>query len=556
MTFKIVGGLGLFLLGMRYMSDGLQTVAGPSLRKVISSVTNNRLMAVVAGIFVTCLVQSSSVSTVMAIGFINSGIMALTQAMGIVLGANIGTTITGWILVLKIGKYGLPIIGISSFFYLFSKKEKTKYLALAIIGIGMIFFGLELMKSGFKPMRSQESFLQWFNMFDASTSLGMIKCILVGCILTFIVQSSSATLGITIGLAYQGLLDFQSAGALVLGENIGTTITAMLASIGASANARRAAYFHVFFNLVGVCIICCIFSTLYMPFIKWVLAEFSNVPNVMAATIVDGKEVYPHTTLGIATVHSVFNVLNVVIFLPFIGYIASFLNNFVKDDLPSDKKHLTHLDFKNFDSGFAAIEQSKFEVNKMSEHTFDMMDNLGKVLNKDEQSSNIHKELFEREDILDLVQKEITIFLTDVRSGPISHDLVKETNLHLFLADEYESISDYIVQIIKLEMRLEKHEQSLKPYQKEELLSLHKKITELFGIILDSNTNRQELHIKACQASDHIKDSIRMDRSNHWDHISNQQLSPLLTTTYTDILVAYRKINDHLLHISEALTES
>ena len=235
----VVGGLGIFMLGMKYMSDGLQATAGDRLRRLISLVTDNRFLAVGIGTLVTCIVQSSSVTTVMCVGFVNSGFMTLHQAFGVTLGANIGTTITGWILVVKIGKYGLPLLGIAALVHLFCKRERLHYLALLAMGIGMIFFGLELMSEGFKPLSKLPEFREWFHAFEADTYLGVMKCALVGCILTCIVQSSSATLGITIGMATVGLIPFHTAAALVLGENIGTTITAIIASLGATTNARQ-----------------------------------------------------------------------------------------------------------------------------------------------------------------------------------------------------------------------------------------------------------------------------------------------------------------------------
>lgn len=554
MVCKIIGGLGIFLLGMKYMSEGLQTIAGPTLRKIISSVTNNRFMAVIAGIFVTCLVQSSSVSTVMAIGFVNSGIMALNQAIGVILGANIGTTITGWILVLKIGKWGLPMIGIASFFYLFSKKERVKYIAFAIIGMGMIFFGLELMKSGFKPMRSQEEFVNWFNVFNAGSYAGILKCVAVGCILTFIVQSSSATLGITIGLASQGLLDFESAAALVLGENIGTTITAMLASIGSSANAKRAAYFHVLFNLAGVLWITFIFKALYLPFIYYFMEHYSGIPDVMAPLVVDGKESFPHTTTGIALVHSIFNITNVLLFLPFTGFFANFLNKAIADSRGKEKLYLTHLDFSKYDTGFAAIEQSKFEVERMASHTIEMFSNLKIALTRDERSEEVTKLIFERENILDTVQKEITGFLTDVRTEVLSHDLVEESNSHLHLADEYESVSDYITQVLKLDIRLKESDLTLSKEQIDEINGLHDTLAVILSRIinLEKREKQNAIHQSVTAESATIKEVIRRHRTNHWARIANVEMNPLLMTTYTDMLVSYRKILDHLINISEA----
>jgi len=212
------------------------------------------------------------VTTVMVVGFVNSGIMTLMQAIGVVFGANIGTTITGWILVLHIGKYGLPMLGIAAFFFLFSKHERLRYIGMAVMGIGMVFFGLELMKNGFKPIRGLPEFSTWFHAFDATTIFGIIKCALVGCLLTMVVQSSSATLGITIGLASTGVIEFQTAAALVMGENIGTTITAMLASLGTTTAAKRAALAHVMFNVIGTSW----FIAMFTFVIPWLSKELSN----------------------------------------------------------------------------------------------------------------------------------------------------------------------------------------------------------------------------------------------------------------------------------------
>ena len=221
MIFGILGGLGIFLLGMKNMSEGMQAVAGNRLRKLINAITNNRLIACGVGTIATCLVQSSSITTVMVVGMVNAGIMNLVQAIGVILGANIGTTITGWILVIKIGKYGLPILGISALFYLFTKHERIRYTAGICLGLGMIFFGLQLMKNGFSPLKDMPAFTEWFARFSPTGYFGVLKCCLVGAVLTAIVQSSSATLAITMGLAYSGVIDHdvQSAGPINRSSN-------------------------------------------------------------------------------------------------------------------------------------------------------------------------------------------------------------------------------------------------------------------------------------------------------------------------------------------------
>ncbi|MGL5797263.1 MAG: Na/Pi cotransporter family protein, partial [Cetobacterium sp.] len=291
--FKVLGGLGLFLYGMENMSKGMQKMAGERLKKILAMLTTNRLLAIVMGVFVTGLVQSSSVSTVMTIGFVNASLLSLKQALGVILGANIGTTITGWILVLKIGKYGLPMAGAAAISTMFFTSEKARTRAMAIMGLGLIFFGLELMSDGLKPLRALPEFVSLFHAFTADTYLGVLKAAAVGALLTAVVQSSSATLGITITLAVQGLIDYPTAVALVLGENVGTTITALLASLNATANAKRAAYAHTIINITGVLWA----TTIFRPYLKFLETILDPTNNLTAA---------------IATAHTMFNIINVV----------------------------------------------------------------------------------------------------------------------------------------------------------------------------------------------------------------------------------------------------
>ncbi len=556
MFFHLVGGLGIFLFGMKSMSDGLQAVAGGTLRRLIALVTDNRLMAVAAGVGVTCLVQSSSITTVMAVGFVNSGFMMLNQAMGVILGANIGTTITGWILVLKIGKYGLPILGLGVFFYLFSKNEKVKYIALAFFGVGMIFFGLELMKNGFKPLRSLDEFKNLFMVFNSDTYLGVLKTAAVGCLLTVIVQSSSATLGITIGLAQTGLIGFETAAALVLGENIGTTITAYLASLGASANAKRAAYFHVLFNTIGVFIITALFSY-YLPVVRWLLANVSGISNVSEMVITDGVETYPYITVGIATVHTAFNVANTLIFFPFLPAIATFLNRIVPDKALRKKRLLTHLDFQMYESSFAAVEQSRFEIRKLSVQIRSMFEALETFLAGGKDKRKAADQIFELEGVIDEVQKEITEFLTNAKGHNLAHNLNMECTRYLLLADEYESISDYIMAIVKLYLRLEENNLEFSDSQKQALATIHEKVKAFYvhSTEIDRVVNWKDFYNKTLITRDGITEKIKTYRREHWEVLSKMPLDPLLGTSFTDLLVSYRKINNHLGHVVETYVE-
>ena len=263
----VVGEFGGLVLLLRDMSGSMQKIAGPKLKKILSTLTNNRIIGVFVGMLITGIVQSSSVITVMAVGFVNASLLTLKQALGIILGANIGTTITGWLLVLDIGKYGLPMVGLSAILYMFNKKEETRTKLMAIMGFGFVFFGLQLMSSSLSPLKELPFFIEMFKMFKVTSYATLLKASLVGAALTAIVQSSSATIGITIALASQGLIDYPTSVALVLGENVGTTITALLASIGAKANAKRAAYAHTLINIIGVIWVTTIFNY-YLKFLK------------------------------------------------------------------------------------------------------------------------------------------------------------------------------------------------------------------------------------------------------------------------------------------------
>ncbi|MFT5093657.1 MAG: phosphate:Na+ symporter, partial [Porticoccaceae bacterium] len=483
---RIVGGLGIFLLGMKHMSDGMQAVAGNSLRKLIGAVTNNRFLATTVGVLVTCVVQSSSVTTVMVIGFVNSGVMQLGQAIGVIMGANIGTTITGWILVLKIGKYGLPLLGGSAFFYLFSKGDRWRYWAMTLMGVGMVFFGLEVMKDACSIIKETPAFEEWFKRFDASTYLGVLGCAAAGCVLTVMVQSSSATLGITISLAVQGVISYETAAALVLGENIGTTITALLASLGATTNARRAAYFHLIFNLFGVFWITLIFG--------WYIELIQSLVNVDVAKVlmVDGKETFPNTTAAIAATHSVFNITNTLLFLPFVTVFERLLTRIVPSKGFKEKPHLTDLDIRILETPLLAIEQSRKEIEKMSDGCSKMLSWSAELLQQDDPDKALADRLRQREQVLDSVQDEISEFVIHLLSGNVPHSVATEARRQMHMADEYESVSDYILDLDKFDRKLRQEGERFSEDQRADLVKLNSHvagyITEVNQALIAENT--------------------------------------------------------------------
>jgi phosphate:Na+ symporter len=538
---QVVGGLGVFLLGMKFMSEGMQAVAGNRLRHLIGAVTNNRLVACGGGTLVTCLVQSSSVTTVMVVGFVNSGFMTLIQAIGVIIGANIGTTITGWILVLKIGKYGLPILGVSALVYLFSKHERLRYTAMCIMGIGMVFFGLHTMGAAFKLPEVKDVLAQVFSQMDAGTYLGVLKCALMGCVATMIVQSSSATLGVTIALAQTGIIDFHTSAGLILGLNIGTTITAFLASLGATVNARRAAYSHIIFNVVGTLWVIPVFFV-YLRLVEWVVGFWAEPGEPLNITAL------------IASTHTGFNVVNTVVFIPFIGVLSRVVNWLVGDPPHKETPHLKYLDVRMLDTPAIGIQQSLDEIAEMGRHTSKMFGFLREIVTSKEMDEALVKKLFHREEVLDIVQKEVTEFLGSILSGNVSHEVVTSGREQLRMADEYESVSDYIAAILKLYIRAEKEEIAFSEQEKAELLALHDDVSAYVDMVsVGVKGERPEIISKANTQGDAITFQIKELRSRHIERVGEKITTPLHSLIYADILNAYRRAKDHALNIAEAL---
>ncbi len=548
MVFGVIGGLGIFLLGMKNMSEGMQAIAGNKLRRMIAAVTGNRLKACAVGTAVTTVVQSSSVTTVMVVGFVSAGLMTLTQAIGVIMGANIGTTITGWILVLKIGKYGLPILGVAALLHLFSKNERLRFAGMAAMGIGMIFFGLEMMSSGLKPMRSMPMFIEWFSRFSAYSYLGVWKCVLAGCLLTCLVQSSSATLVITMTLAMNGIIDFRSAAALVMGENIGTTVTAFLASLGRPTNARRAAYSHIIFNVLGVLWITAVFP-FYLDLITHLIGKD---PGIMVMN--NGVETFPSVKFGIAIVHSGFNIANVLFFLPFLPLLARFVTRIVPDKAAKEVPHLTYLDIRLVDSGAMGIQESHVELLKMGEHVQKMLSWLKEILASEEIDEEKVAKTFHREEVLDVVQKEVTEFLGHILSGNVARDVVEAARMQLRMADEYESISDYIAAILKLYLKKQKSGIQFSKEARAEIAMLHDKVQAYVELVNDgAREKRPEVLSKARIHGDAITHEMKSFRDNHLIRVGTKQATPLASLVFTDILNAYRRIKDHGLNIAEAI---
>ena len=544
--FKVVGGLGIFLLGMKNMSEGMQAVAGSRLRRMISAVTDNRLMACFMGTLITGIVQSSSVTTVMVVGFVNSGFMTLMQAIGVILGANIGTTVTAWIIALKIGKFGLPILGLAAFFFLFSKKERVRYTAMTLLGVGMVFFGLETMGGAFKTPEVNEYLKEVFAIMDATTLAGVIKCAFFGCLATMIVQSSSATIGVTIVLAQGGIIGFDTAAALVLGLNIGTTITAFLASLGTSSNAKRAAYAHIIFNVIGTIWLFPFFFK-YVEGIDWI---FNHIHDF----ITSNPEFKDDTTAKIALVHTGFNVINTLIFLPLMSPLAKLVEKLAPEKKIDAINHLTYFDIRMLDTPALGIVQSKKQVLFMAESVEKMAGWLGQILESPEPLEELEQKVFYYESILDNVQKEIMVFLGEMITGQVPHEVMQEARREMRMADEYESLGDYITNVLKGIIKLRTNQLSISPEGRSELLKLHARVLEYIRMVNEAERNdNYEILGHAQTGSEQITHQMKEFRSHHLQRLAESKTSPLNSLVFTDMLNNYRRMKDHAFNIAEVI---
>lgn len=547
MGYTAIGGLGVFILGMKYLSDSLQMLSGGMIRKAISSVTTNRFLAVLVGLFVTTFVQSSSITTVMVVGLTNAGLMQLTQAIGVVLGANIGTTITGWILAVKVGKYGLLLIALGVFPMLFSKNDRISASAKVLVALGMIFFGLEIMSGAFKPLRSDEGFMNLMLALDAQTLLSILGCVAIGCLMTMVIQSSSAMLGITIALATTGAIPLYTAIALVMGENIGTTITAQFAAIGGTVSARRAAMAHSVFNVLGVLIIISIFS-FYVAMIE------KFVPGVSGFVDAEGNR--PYIAAHIAMAHTFFNVTATLVMLPFLNHLARFVVRLVPEKQQAAKEGLKYIGAPGTIPVAMGIPMVYEELKRMQGRVHKALKHSGSFLQpKLKKRDKFKRKVAALEDETDIIQHEITSFVvTLMQAGNASKEQSDRAYSYVRAADELESIADYADSLCGYMIRLEKHEAGFSDEAWEAIHGYHREIFTFFSLVCkafkdEEATSTQQIYDEASRLND-LADDIRKE---HLKRMKKGTCGALSSLTFSDMAVALRRIKNHTVNLHEAL---
>jgi len=544
LIFNLVGGLGLFLFGMKAMSEALQVVAGDRLRRVIGKATRNRFFGLGTGLVATMIVQSSSVTTVMVVSFVNAGLMNLTQAAPVVLGANIGTTITGWILVLELHNSALMFLGVGVFLQFFAPRESVRFSGQFAAGFGMVFFGLSLMKAGFAPLKDLPEFAEWTARFGGETILGLIGSVMTGTLLTVLVQSSSVMLGITIALATVGLLSFQGAAALVLGENIGTTVTAQLAALSGTTDARRTAMFHTTVNVVGVLVMLLLF-----PF--WLdLVDFVTPgdPNLVDA---EGKK--PFITEHIAVAHTSFNIAMALIALPLLRPIMG-LASLITPGAAKDQTHLRFLHSSMVESPTLALEQGRLELLHMAGVGADALRLTKELYAQDPgEGSELRERILKKERVTDAIQHEITLFMSRAMAGVLTTAQTEEIRSIIRIASEIESIADYCERLANYRRRMQRMDVKMTPDAAATLNEYLAQTAAFYDEIIDRGARGETSWMTPIQAKGRILlETADRLRDENLARLAMQRCDPNAGIFFNDMLVAMRRIRNHSVNIAEA----
>lgn len=541
--YSVLGGLGLFFFGMKLMSDALQTAASDVIKNIINTITKHRVYSVAVGAIVTIIVQSSSISTVMVVGFVNAGLMNLTQAIGIIFGANIGTTVTGWIISIKIGKYGLLMVGAGIFPMLFARSGRWKSIGQVLFGVGLVFFGLDIMTDALKPLRSMPEFLDAIAFFSGQNYGAYVASIVMGCLLTILVQSSSAMLGITMAMATTGIIEFHTAAALVLGENIGTTITALLASVGGNVNSKRAARAHAIFNVLGVLVVFSFFPW----FVELIDSLVAGDPNLISAS---GEK--PNIAVHIATGHTLFNVTATIVFTPFLHQLAR-LVTWMVPDVEKEQHHLIALGDPEDMIPATALVMAQAEIEKMQDIVKRMFVCLNDLLKLDDNDEAHIAKIKDYERITDTIQKEITVFVCLLMEKSLTERQSVWAQAIVREADELESVADYIERVASYLERSPK-EQILKGQSKIELLDFFDDVREFYREVAHRLSEPSKLDVGLVQRrADAVVEKADRLRTKHLQRVGAGEFEPLTALTYSDIVVALRKVKSHAHNIFESL---
>lgn len=552
LLFGLVGGLGLLLFGMKIMSEALQKIAGERLRRTFSSLTDNRLIGVFTGAAVTAIVQSSNATAVMVVGFVNAGLMSIIQALGVLLGANIGTTVTAQLLAFDIGHYALPAIGLGTGLKLLCSNRRWSQFGEMLLGFGILFFGLTIMKGAFVPIRGNAAF------HDLILFAGQHQLLAVaaGALLTILIQSSSATIGVTLALAGNGLLPFDLCIALILGENIGTACSANLAALKTNLAARRTALAHLLFNLVGVTYILLLFP----HFLNLVDLLTSGDPNFIVSTPKLAAQMgaaigdKPFIARHIANSHTLFNIINALVFLPLLHWVARLTTLLLRGRLAVNEFHLKYLDSRVLNTPMLALGQAQLETRRMAHLGQRVFDHTLQLIqgHDEEQLRQMRRD----EDALDLLQREITDFLVNLSQQSITRDISRKAAELMHIVNDLERLGDNCEDLRRLfvrkcEQQIEFSEAAMD--ELDDLISRTRNFLTATVSAIDDPDQAGDLKGRAlanaiCELEAELRD-------NHIQRLSTGECSTSQGLLFIDILHHIGKIGEHVGNIASTVDQ-
>jgi phosphate:Na+ symporter len=529
--FSFLGGLGIFLFSIKYMGDALQKAAGDKLRSILDRFTTNPFMGVLVGILVTILIQSSSGTTVIVVGLVSAGFMTLRQAIGVIMGANIGTTVTAFIIGLDVGAYALPIMAVGAFLIFFFRKNQIQNIGQVIFGFGGLFFGMETMSGAMKPLRELPAFIDMTISLSEQPILG----VLAGTVFTFIVQSSSGTIAILQALYDEGILNLDASLPVLFGDNIGTTITAVLAALGTSIAARRAAAVHVLFNIVGTII----FMILLVPFTAYV----EWIAGVLAL----------EAKMQIAFAHGTFNVVNTLIQFPLIGAWAYLVTKVIPGEEVLIEFKPKHLDNSFIEaSPSIALGQAKEEILRMGNYAVQgLEESYAYLLSKSKKNAEMGYQL---EDAINNLDGKITDYLILISAESLSAtDSTRHTVL-LETVRDIERIGDHFENIIELVDYQENNRVIISGDALEDLKEMFTlTIATVKKSLVALDTSDHELAREVAEQEDLIDKMERKFRKKHIMRLNEGQCSAQAGIVFVDIISNLERIGDHSVNIAEAI---
>ncbi len=553
--FVLIGALGMFIYGMKIMSEGLQQAAGARLRNLLGSITSNRVKGVLTGFGITSIVQSSSVTTVMTVSFVNAGLLTLVQSAGVMMGANIGTTITAWLVnffgfKMSIASYALVLIAFGAPL-LFVGKQKLKAWGGVIIGFSLLFLGLEFLKENVPQLGKDSAIVQFFIDYKDIPVLSTLLFVFLGTMVTIIVQSSSAAMALTMTLVAGGIVPFDVAAAMILGENIGTTITAELASTVGNVHAKRSARIHTIFNIIGVS-----WAVLVFPFfldgIAWGMEAFG------AGNPFTDYELSANT--GLAIFHTAFNTINVLILIWFVPQLVRLAERSVKSKGSSDEEfHLEFIGTGIMGTPDLSLLEAKKEIAKFGDITMRMSKFTRTILTEKESkaTNKLFKKIKKYEEITDRLEVEVVKYLNKISEGELSEQTASRIQGMNSIVNDLERVGDIYYQMSKTLERKQEDKAWFSPEQRNNLVEMFDLVDKAFDIMLENlleHHDRVSLD-KAIAAEKAINKKRDKMRKEYLASLSGENLELNFRSglIYNELFSSLEKVGDHIINVSEAV---